>query len=86
MKNEINPRANYQYVIIKTLLENELECDRELIDEELKFYNRSVRLDLDAGLETLSSHGFLTILDDIVSLEMNDQEVSIESSLNLVSL
>lgn len=84
-KNEIKPKANYQYVIIKTLLENELECDRELIDEELKFYNSSVRIDLEAGLQTLSSHGFLTIQDDIVSLELNDQ-VSQKSALNLVSL
>ena len=71
-KNEINARANYQYVIIKTLLENELECDRELIDEELKFYNSSVSPDLEVGLETLSRHGFLDYGDDVVVLELND--------------
>ncbi|MBT5085992.1 MAG: hypothetical protein HOM71_00615, partial [Deltaproteobacteria bacterium] len=73
LKNEINPRANYQYVIIKTLLEHELECDRELIDEELKFYNSSVKPDLEVGLETLSKHGFLDYGDDVVVLELNDE-------------
>ena len=70
--NEINARANYQYVIIKTLLENELECDRELIDKELKFYNSPVTPDLKVGLVTLSSHGFLDYNDQVVVLKLTE--------------
>ena len=84
-KNEIKPKANYQYVIIKTLLENYPECDRELINEEIKFYNSSKRLDLDAGLETLSRHGFLDFDDQAVVLKLNGEPTP-EQKIQLVSM
>ena len=37
--NEINPQVNYQYVMIKTLLENGLSATKDQILEKPEYYN-----------------------------------------------
>ena len=70
--DEIKPQANYQFVIIKTLLENNGECSLDKIKEEISFYNSDITPDPYIGIEVLNKHEFLNFKDNTVVLNIDE--------------
>jgi MoxR-like ATPase len=70
--DEIKPQANYQFVILKTLLENDGECSFEKIKEEISFYNPDITPDPYIGIEVLNKHEFINSRDNSIVLNIAD--------------
>ena len=86
-EEDIQPQANYQYVIVKTILENKGNCNEEKIREEIKFYNKTQQnIDYEIGISTLVNHGLIRIEGDTIELNIDDSSVTSEKSLRLISL
>jgi hypothetical protein len=76
LENENQFKANYQFVIIKTLLEKGASCSFEKIREEIKFYNKSKQnIDYVVGIETLMINGYVVVdSEDNISLNLDEDD------------